>query len=241
MKTNIFLLGYTITRAILSDAIALTRGDRFFTQDFTPYNMTAWGFTDCQRDPNGYGFGSTLGRLLLRTLPNDYTADSVYTWFPFVHPDAMKGFLKNLDKLDGYSTERPNPRGPPSTVTNYVDVGQVLHSAEKYVPEYAERAAVVVQGKGYVGYSVTSVGADKSSRFFAASENYAEEQKQFVAALAPSPEAVSKICAYFHNKTKELIEQHSFPLIGEKTRAVNVVRDVLKLVPLHWAATEVVC
>jgi linoleate 10R-lipoxygenase len=26
------------------DAIALTRGDRFFTTDFTPYNLTSWGF-----------------------------------------------------------------------------------------------------------------------------------------------------------------------------------------------------
>jgi linoleate 10R-lipoxygenase len=27
--------GYTISRAILSDAVALTRGDRFMTVDFT--------------------------------------------------------------------------------------------------------------------------------------------------------------------------------------------------------------
>ena len=27
--------GYTMSRAILGDAIALTRGDRFFTTDFT--------------------------------------------------------------------------------------------------------------------------------------------------------------------------------------------------------------
>ncbi|KAJ2921961.1 hypothetical protein H1R20_g15135, partial [Candolleomyces eurysporus] len=32
--------GYTISHAILSDAIALTRGDRFFTHDFTPFNLT---------------------------------------------------------------------------------------------------------------------------------------------------------------------------------------------------------
>lgn len=27
--------GYTISRAILADAVALTRGDRFYTVDFT--------------------------------------------------------------------------------------------------------------------------------------------------------------------------------------------------------------
>jgi hypothetical protein len=37
-------VGYTISRAILSDAIALTRGDRHFTHDYTPHNLTAAGF-----------------------------------------------------------------------------------------------------------------------------------------------------------------------------------------------------
>ncbi|KAG2338641.1 heme peroxidase [Suillus weaverae] len=215
--------GYTISRAILSDAFALTRGDRFYTQDFTPYNMTAWGFADCRRDPEAYGFGSTLGRLFLRTLPNDYSKDSIYTWFPLVHPESMEKYLKNLGKLDGYDLARPRPSGPTTTVKGYVEVGQVLRSTDKYVSEYVERAAEVVKGKG----------------FFTASANGVEEQKRFISALAPSPEAISAIGKYFNNKTKELIELHSFSLIGQSTRAVNIVRDVLKFVPLNWAATEI--
>jgi hypothetical protein len=137
----------------LSDAFALTRGDRFYTQDFTPYNLTAWGFADCQRDAEGYGFGSTLGRLFLRTLPNDFSTDSVYTWFPLVQPETMKGYLKDLGKLDGYSIARPKPRGPATNVTNYVEVGQVLRTTETFVPEYAERAAEVIKGNGYVEHN----------------------------------------------------------------------------------------
>lgn len=37
---------YTISRAILSDAVALVRGDRFYTIDYTPKNLTNWGFTE---------------------------------------------------------------------------------------------------------------------------------------------------------------------------------------------------
>jgi linoleate 10R-lipoxygenase len=199
--------------------------------------LTAWGFTDCQRDPNGYGFGSTLGRLLLRALPNDYSADSIYTWFPFIHPEPMEGFLKNLGKLDEYSLERPKPRGPFVTVSNYVEVGEVLRSTDKFVPEYIRRAAEVVDGNGYAGHATASVSANRPDSFFVASE---KEQRRLISALAPSSEAVSKICAYFHDKTKELIEQHSFPLIGKKTRVVDIVRDVLMFLPLHWVATEVV-
>lgn len=202
--------------------------------------MTAWGFADCQRDPNGYGFGSTLGRLFLRTLPNDYTTDSIYTWFPLMHPEPMEGYLKNLDKLDGYSLARPQPNAPPTKVNNYVDVCQLLRRTDQFVPEYFERAAGVIRGKGCAGHAAALVGVNKSHSFFAASGNGAEEQKQLVSALAPSSEAVSKICAYFYNDTRKLIEQTSFSLVGSKTRSVNIVRDVLKFLPLRWAATEVV-
>ncbi|KIO24638.1 hypothetical protein M407DRAFT_54938, partial [Tulasnella calospora MUT 4182] len=37
---------FTMTRAILADAVALVRGDRFLTTDFTTFNLTAWGYND---------------------------------------------------------------------------------------------------------------------------------------------------------------------------------------------------
>jgi len=36
-------VNYTTSRAILSDAVALVRGDRFHTVDYTPRNVTNWG------------------------------------------------------------------------------------------------------------------------------------------------------------------------------------------------------
>ena len=140
--------GYTISRAILSDAIALTRGDRFFTEDFTPFNMTAWGFADCHRDPNGWGFGSTLGRLLLRTLPNDYDEKSVYTWFPLIHPEAMQKYLKDLGKLDDYSLLRPKKRVPVTIVSGYVEVGEILRDVQIFATVSEHRASEIIKGKG---------------------------------------------------------------------------------------------
>lgn len=64
--------------------------------------------------------------------------------------------------------------------------------------------------------------------------------KQFLSALAPTPEAVDKIGEYFYVKTRELIDQNSLPYIGTNTRSVNIVRDVLKYVPVYWAASEIV-
>jgi linoleate 10R-lipoxygenase len=35
--------GFTISVAILSDAVALVRGDRFYTVDYSPANLTNFG------------------------------------------------------------------------------------------------------------------------------------------------------------------------------------------------------
>lgn len=35
--------GFTISTAILFDAVALVRGDRFYTVDYSPENLTSFG------------------------------------------------------------------------------------------------------------------------------------------------------------------------------------------------------
>ncbi|KAK0205176.1 linoleate diol synthase [Desarmillaria ectypa] len=101
--------GYTISRAILSDAVALTRGDRFFTRDFTPANLTVWGFADCQRDPNAFGFGSALGKLFLRTLPREFgeNGNNIYAFFPLMTPESMKVHLTKMGSENQYDLKRP--------------------------------------------------------------------------------------------------------------------------------------
>lgn len=147
--SNIVDLGYTVSRAILSDAVALTRGDRFFTQDYTPNNLTAWGFNDCQRDPNGAGFGSMLGRLFLRTIPEHFTENSVYTWFPLMTPAAMKVNLEALGKLDQYNVSRPGTGGSSTQVKEHSLVAQILGDPTNFKTVYAAKASTFIKGKGY--------------------------------------------------------------------------------------------
>lgn len=143
------LIGYTISRAILGDAIALTRGDRHFTHDFTPYNLTAWGFADCQRDPNAFGFGSTLGRLFLRTLPNHFTENSIYTFFPLMTPESMKANLTNLGVIGQYDLSRPVERSPTVSVNGYARVAAILNDKSGgFSTSYKARATRVLDGPG---------------------------------------------------------------------------------------------
>lgn len=68
----------------------------------------------------------------------------------------------------------------------------------------------------------------------------AKEREEIVKALAGSPEATSKIEKFFFDKTREAIKEASFsPVIGG-TNIVNLVRDVLRGLPLKFAATEIV-
>ncbi|KAI0306151.1 linoleate diol synthase [Multifurca ochricompacta] len=207
--------GYTISRAILSDAIALTRGDRFFTMDHTPFNLTAWGYADSQRDPKGPGNGSILGRLILRALPGEFTENSTYTWFPLQTPESMKVFLGKLGTADRYSFNRPGD--PPATA--------IAREYNEFRPSYGEKASRVVSGEG----------------FFLASDNDAErlrDQREVLRVLRTSPEEAEKIAHYFYEKTRELINAKSFSLSDKNVKLVDIARDVLRYVPLYWTATE---
>ncbi|EMD39204.1 hypothetical protein CERSUDRAFT_112882 [Gelatoporia subvermispora B] len=214
---------YTISRAILSDAIALTRGDRFFTADYTPYNMTSWGFADCQRVPDGPGYGSTLGRLFLRTLPGQFAGDSSYTWFPLMTPDAMTAILENLGDIKKYDVEKPLPSPPTYELGDYKDVAHVLWTQGQFNVRYSSRAALVVSGNG----------------FFIASgdpERALGEHEAFVKALVAASGSEQEIADWFFAKTRELMIGESYTAVGSQTKHVDIVRDVLRHVPMHWAA-----
>ena len=136
----LFLAGYTISCAILSDAIALTRGDQYFTADYTPFNLTAWGFADSQHDVNSPGSESILGRLLLRGLPGEFTGNSTYTWLPLQTPESMKVFLGKLGNAGHYNFSRPGDAPIVATTHEYstmtfgkswVALSSVLHTVTK--------------------------------------------------------------------------------------------------------------
>jgi linoleate 10R-lipoxygenase len=91
--------GYTISRAILTDAVCLTRGDRFLTTDLTrehfylsaliydinlllsATNLTSWGYQDCAREGNNGSMGGNVCKLLFRNLPQYYPERSAYAQY----------------------------------------------------------------------------------------------------------------------------------------------------------------
>jgi len=243
-KFSIVLAGYTISRAILSDIVALMRGDRYFTADHTPSNLTAWGFADSRRDVNGPGYGSSLGRLFLRTLPREFSENSTYTWFPFQTPESMRVFLGQLRTGDRYSFDRPGSVTATASARAYEDVLHILLSAQLR-PCYIDKALRVVSGEGYVtDKDVYRSCSAYYLRFFLASNDDAEsrrDQREILRVLLGSPGQPERVAYYFYQKTRRLIITKSFALSDGTVRFVDIVRDVLRYVPLYWTATELVC
>ena len=219
--------GYTVSRAILADAIALIRGDRFFTADFTPHNLTAWGFADCVRSPENPGFGSMLGRLFLRTLPDEFTDNSIYAWFPLMTPQAMDEILTELDQKDKYDFVRPKSAYGAHEFEEYGEVSGILGNKEKFRHPFLPRVSKVVRGPGFF------LATD-------APERGEREQRQLLKALAETPEQVAAITKFFYDNTKALVAKGSFQFVGGKRNGLDIVRDVFRVVPIQWVATQVV-
>lgn len=80
--------------------------------------------------------------------------------------------------------------------------------------------------------------------FFLASNNDTEsqrDQREILRVLQASPDQTEKIAHYFYERTRKLIISKSFSLTDDGIKFVDIVREVLRYVPLYWTATELVC
>jgi linoleate 10R-lipoxygenase len=85
--------------------------------------------------------------------------------------------------------------------------------------------------------------ADYYNSFFLASNDDVESQRdqgEVLRVLQASPDQSEKIAHYFYERTRKLIISKSFSLTGDGVKYVDIVRDVLRYVPLYWTATELV-
>jgi linoleate 10R-lipoxygenase len=159
--------GYTISRAILADAVSLTRGDRYMTVDFTrtclrsprcfvgidsfshaAYNLSSWGYRDCQFNQSDGSYGGMLTKLLFRHLPDHYPVGSAYAHFPFLVPTRMMEDMakRSDDSVKKYTWTRPDkPKGLVTAVT-HAQVSKLLEDAQNFDSNYERRLASLTGG-----------------------------------------------------------------------------------------------
>ncbi|KIO24703.1 hypothetical protein M407DRAFT_25950 [Tulasnella calospora MUT 4182] len=217
--------GFTMSRAILADAVALVRGDRFLTNDFTAYNLTAWGMQDCTRDPKNSANGGMMGKLLGRCLPDYFPVDSSYTNFPFVVPSQMKEFLKKVGTADQYTFTRPVPKKRVVPLIKYYDVKNALASPglASTVPDNAK---IVLEGKGYLAsYDTAKVNE--------------ADRKLIAEAFVPNAVVLKKHVEFLERTTEMLLQKNCYTLVGDNKKSINIVRDVINLLPVYFTSEHV--
>ncbi|SJX64637.1 putative dioxygenase Ssp1 [Sporisorium reilianum f. sp. reilianum] len=123
--------GYTISRGILSDAAALTRGDRFYTNDFSTSNLTSAGYEYCTTpQPGGHGL---MGKLIMANLPGQFPYNSVYALFPFRIPERTVTMLKEKHVLEQYDTSYPAPPRRWYAIESYAASKEILEDSRYFV------------------------------------------------------------------------------------------------------------
>lgn len=162
----------------------------------------------------------------MRNLPEHYTFNSVYALFPFLVPSQMKKHLEDLEVAHLYDFKRPTEARKTVGVNSYQAVRTVLGDSKLFKATYDAHMKELTNGYG----------------FFLAMDDPAKHQRDMnvMHKAMVSQAALDRNAGWYAAKTTELIRIKSFSMAKSSTRSVDIVRDVLNLVPVYWVSQELV-
>lgn len=102
-----------------------------YSQDYTPTNLTNWGWNLVKSDPEVAG-GGVIYNLLMRAMPSFYRGNSVYAMFPFTHPNKTRDLLEKIHKLDDYDFSYPCMKPQPKPVKSHKAVADILKNSRSF-------------------------------------------------------------------------------------------------------------
>jgi len=187
------------------------------TIDHTPFNLTTWGYDDCQANPSDGSYGGMLTKLLFRHLPSFYPVTSAYSHFPFLVPTEMKDFARVLSSelVAKYKWDRPLvPTGPTVVLKKYAQVQQVFAEPTIFNSGAEQRLSYLCGG---VRINTPPI------------EQVLTSDKQ----LEEATRAISQI-------TEGLIKHNKLTAVGPQTMYLDIVRDVINLIPVYWLSNNIV-
>ncbi|KAK1757044.1 heme peroxidase [Echria macrotheca] len=224
-------VNYTTSRAILSDAVALIRGDRFYTIDYTPKNLTNWGYNEASSELS-VNNGHVIHKLLFRAFPNHFVNNSIYAHFPFVVPSENKKIQDNLGTTKKYSWEKPKRKGELVFVRSHKASMAILNNKKDFKVTWGEP----------IHHDTPDEFKTFSPSFCLAGDGEANSQNraQIAKVLYKPSHWADEIRAFCRTKTAQLLAKYSIPLVdkgGKVVHEVDVVRDVFSLATTHVMAS----
>ncbi|KAH6847782.1 heme peroxidase [Chaetomium sp. MPI-CAGE-AT-0009] len=209
---------YTISRVVLSDAVCLVRGDRHYTVDYSPRNLTNWGYNDVQYDLN-VNHGCVFYKLFIRAFPNHFKHDSVYAHYPMVVPSETEKILKDLKRDHLFDFTRPTRIAPDVECASLEGAQRVFANPEKYKASWhANVDALAPKGK-------SKLSGDSTLH-----DRHRREVNQPLA----TADLVAQVKSFYSTVTEQLLGFESYSLGGN--RMIDVVRDVAHVAPTRFVS-----
>ncbi|KAL3479234.1 heme peroxidase [Aspergillus californicus] len=210
--------GFTISAAILSDAVALVRGDRFYTIDYSPVNLTNFGFNAAESDFD-VAHGGVMYKLLMRAFPGWYQPNSVYALYPFTTPARNQDIFTKYGRADTLDFTRPSYARPPIPVTTWQGVVDLLADQQHFhVPWGAHTFQLTRHDYMLSGDSAANAA-----------------QGDFVlGALYKPADALQQVQRLYESVTTDLIHRNSRKLGA--SYQIDIVRDVGNLAHAYFCA-----
>ncbi|KAK4950034.1 hypothetical protein LTR66_013990, partial [Elasticomyces elasticus] len=222
---------YTVSRAVLSDAVALVRGDRFYTTSFHPKALTSWGYAEQGSDLT-IDNGCVFYKLFLRAFPNNFEPESVYVHYPLTVPEEMTRVLKKLRKAHLYSFKRPGNLVIPKLITSYATAAQVIDNHDVFKVTWG-KAMEFLMGPRAMTFMLSG---DEPANF--KSRKLMEQSLYLNGSSRAIPKGNEKwlqeVRAFYEKKTLELLKQKQYKLAG--TNYVDLMRDVVNPAQVHFCA-----
>lgn len=204
---------YTISRVVLSDAVSLVRGDRYYTTDYHPGSLTNFGYKEVDYDLN-VNHGCVFYKLFIRAFPDHFKGNSVYAHYPMVTPDENKRILVSLKRDHLFDFERPAFKGTRTSVTSYGGAKHILDNSTTYKVDYKPNLNFLM-GRGKE-LRVSDLKTD---------ENHSLES------LLDTQGGKDSIKSFYSMISERLLSEKSYKIAGRTE--VDLVRDVGNLAHTH--------
>ncbi|PGH18399.1 hypothetical protein AJ79_00467 [Helicocarpus griseus UAMH5409] len=209
---------YTISRAVLSDAVALVRGDRFYTTDYNAKNLTNWGFAETHYDLS-INQGCMFYKLMLRALPNHVKPDSIYAHYPMTIPSVNKKIFAKLGRGSHFSYDRPALLPPRIDLISYNGARTILENAKDFRVTWGEVSGSLFGRNGSgVGY-----------------ESMHAKAQELMGEVFRQDFWRGNVAEFYENITLKLLKQNTVKVAGKNQ--IDITRDVGNLAHAHFAAS----
>ena len=215
---------YTVSRAILSDAVTLVRGDRYYTTDYTPKNLTSWGYKEASFDLS-VDQGCVFYKVILRAFPKHFKQNSVFAHYPLVVPPENRKILEHLGRDGEYDFEDPKRVPDLTLITSYEASKKILEDKKEFKVTWGEAICHIMNNSGKMYGADFALSGDE--------EVHKQSRDRMVEALHHK-DWYQEIKSFYEKITLQLLHEHSYKLGG--VNEVDIVRDVGNLAQAHFSA-----